>query len=172
MKLAEAILVRDDFIKDVRVWTERRFEGRYSSWKKGEIGEKVPVLIPEYSVDECDAIITKLNSDIRKIRQLISLANASNTINWLIDDKQITLAEAIILIEQMRVEKGNYDALASCKTHSRVNSMSGNRFGNGANDFSFQENFEVTYDTKKYRNETDLKLLLSYNLRFSRLIGL
>jgi sulfur transfer complex TusBCD TusB component (DsrH family) len=156
MKLAEALLVIKQKEAEVYALNRKRGSSKFQSYRKTDQGRGPVVTTPDVDVDETTNTINKLNSDIRKMRRLVSKANVETKIDWVVDEEQITLAEAIILIQQMRQDLYNFTDLSSAKTYSRVNDMGARALRDNSSDkFSFEEVFEVTYDTKKYSELAD-----------------
>ena len=118
MKLAETLLLLPELVKTLSVLRDERES--VSTITYDESKGKDSIVSHEKTVCDITDEINKVSGQIRTLKKLISKANIDYNISWEIDGStEITLNEAITLIQQMQVGQNYLNSLARIKTTSR-----------------------------------------------------
>lgn len=106
----------------------------------------------ETTVAEQEEIIAGLEKEIRILRLVLAKNNVDTLVDYIEDDKKISLQEAIYLVKQYRTKLPKIKAMGEFRTSSRIVDPT-SRYQQNAVDRSYEEITEATYDIKAYREK-------------------
>lgn len=149
MKLAEALLLLPELEEELR--DLQRLRRKVATVSYDEARKEATITQHDTTVDEVTEQIKEVSRKIRDLRLHISRINSTHTINWAEDGRQITLGEAVILIQQKRIELLHIEDLSETQTTSRIVAPIDEMNGNMAKDWTYREITKANFDVKKYK---------------------
>lgn len=151
--LAEALLILDNKIKQSNDLIQELQEVRVNKYRK-ENGENNLEHEPhENTVDFVLENYDKISTEIRLLKCYIREANFKIVVNYKVNNKNISLYEALLLIKEYRSVYDLYRNLGSSKTKSEI--IVPRTDFRVAADRSYELITEPTYNTKKYRGKAE-----------------
>ncbi len=163
MTLAEARLVLDNKEGELQDVFNKRYECKTNEYMKKDGTKTLMHESHEFTVDKLTETIERLQKEIRKLRLITTQTNIETSVDFTVDDEQITLQEAIYLIKQYRSEHCVLKQAGELRTESHFVNPAQSRWpAQNTVDHSFEKIIEPTFDTKKYRRMAEkLEILIT-----------